>query len=200
MKKQVLVIHGGTTFDTYKEYLSYLKNQKIDLGKYRGERWRYKLGKDLGRGFDVLLPTMPNGGNAEYKEWKIVFKKIAVKLQSNVILIGHSLGAIFLAKFLSENRFPKKIRATFLLAPPYDDKDMDETLGSFRLPKSLKGLERQGGRIFIYHSKDDGSVPFSHSERYLRDLPDATFRKFTNKGHFNQPKFPELVRDIKSLK
>ncbi len=199
MKKQVILIHGGTAFDTYKDYLSFLKRQKIDLERFRQEKWASSLRVKLGRSFDVLLPKMPNPANAKYEEWRILFRKIAPALKNNVVLVGHSLGAIFLAKYLSENKFPKKIRATFLIAPPYDDKNMEESLGDFKLPKGLKRLEKQGGKIFLYHSEDDKVVPFSHLGKYKKVLPNATVRKFKKKGHFSQASFPELVKDIKLL-
>lgn len=199
MKKQILLIHGGTTFNTRKEYLSFLKNLKIDLDRYRKIGWKDTLRKELGAGFDLLLPKMPNPTNAGYEEWKILFKKIAPLLKKNVILIGHSLGGIFLAKYLSENKFPKKILATFLISAPYDEKDMGESLGGFVLPKSLKKLNKQGGKIFLYQSKDDKVVPYSHLKKYKKALPNAIVREFKKRGHFDQPKFPELVEDIKSL-
>ncbi|PJA63702.1 MAG: hypothetical protein CO160_02405 [Candidatus Portnoybacteria bacterium CG_4_9_14_3_um_filter_43_11] len=154
--------------------------------------------KDLGNRFDVLFPKMPNPMNAKYDEWKILFEKIAPLLDNNVILIGHSLGAIFLVKYLSENKFPKNILATLLVSPPYDDEDMEESLGDF-VPKSLDKLNKQGGKIFIYQSKDDKVVPSSHLEKYKKALPNAIIREFKKRGHFDQPKFPELIKDIKGL-
>jgi len=199
MKRQVVVVNGGWVFDTYKDYLSFLKKQKVDLNRYRQERWRNSLRAELGGNFDVLLLEMPNRMNAKYAEWKILFKKIAPKLRNNVILIGHSLGGIFLAKYLSETKFPKKIKATFLIAAPYDYKNLDESLGDFTLPKSLKRLEKQGGRIFLYYSKDDKTVPFAHLGKYKKFLPGAIVRVFKKRGHFLQADFPELVKDIKNL-
>jgi len=199
MKKQVLLIHGGSTFDTYKDYLSFLKNLKIDLNRYKRTKWSDSLRKKLGNRFDVLLPKMPNPMNAKYNEWKILFKKIASLLDDNVILIGHSLGAIFLVKYLSENKFPQKILATMLVSPPYDDEGMEESLGDFVLPKSLNKFNRQGGRIFIYQSKDDSVVPHSHLEKYKKALPKAIIREFRKRGHFDQPSFPELIKDIRKL-
>ncbi len=199
MKKQILLIHGGTAFGADKDYLSFLKNLEIDLDRYRREGWNISLRKKLGGKFDVLLAKMPNPVNAKYDEWEIVFKKIVLLLDKKVILIGHSLGAIFLAKYLSENTFPKKILATFLISAPYDDKGMKESLGSFVLSKSLAKLNKQGGRIFLYHSQDDSVVPYIHLEKYKKALPGATVRVFKKRGHFNQAEFPELVRDIKNL-
>jgi len=199
MKKQILFIHGGSTFKSYREYLSHLKSIEIDLDRYRKTKWSDSLNIGLGNKFDVLLPKMPNPSNAKYNEWKIIFNKISKLLEKNVILIGHSLGAIFLIKYLSENKFPKKILATLLISPPYDDDGMEESLGDFILPKSLNKLNNQGGKIFIYQSKDDPVVPYSHLEKYKKALPNAIIREFKNREHFNQPKFPELIKDIRGL-
>ena len=199
MKKQVILIHGGSTFDSYKDYLAFLNNLKIDLNRYNRTKWSDSLRQELGNKFDVLLPKMPNPMNAKYDEWKILFKKIALLLNNHVILIGHSLGGIFLAKYLSENRFPKKILATLLVSVPYSDEGMEESLGDFVLPKSLNKLNNQGGKIFLYHSKDDVVVPYTHLEKYKKVLSGAIIREFKKRGHFNQPKFPELVKDIKNL-
>ncbi len=199
MKKQVILIHGGSTFDTFKEYLAFLKGLKIDLNRYRRTKWSDSLRKDLGSRFDVLLPKMPNPMNAKYDEWRILFKKIVPLLDNNVILIGHSLGAIFLVKYLSENKFPKKILATLLVSPPYDDEGMEESLSDFVLPKSLDKLNKQGGKVFVYQSKDDKVVPSSHLEKYKKALPSVIIREFKKRGHFDQLKFPELIKDIKGL-
>ena len=102
MKQQILVIHGGDTFDTYKDYLSFLKNREISLDRLRLKRdWKDILSEKLGENFDVLSPRMPNGTNARYKEWKIWFERVIPFIDKGVIFIGHSLGGIFLAKYLS---------------------------------------------------------------------------------------------------
>lgn len=198
MKRQIIVIHGGDTFDTHREYISFLKERKIDFEEYRHPKknWKENLSRDLGGKFEVIMPKMPNKINAKYFEWKIWFDKFVPYFKPNVMMIGHSLGGIFLAKYLSENEFPKKISATFLVAAPYDDEDSDYSLADFRLPKNLSKLEKQGGKIFIYHSKDDSSVPFADSEKYERSLKAATRRIFADRGHFGQERFPELMRDI----
>ena len=66
------------------------------------------LDKVLGGGYEVLIPQMPNSQNARYSEWKILFEKIISILDDEIILIGHSLGGIFLVKYFSENDYAKK--------------------------------------------------------------------------------------------
>lgn len=199
MKKQIILIHGGDTFDTYQEYLTFLKNFKIDFKDNESERWKDSLKKKLGRDFEVIQPRMPNAINAKYLEWKIWFEKHIPFMEKRVVLVGHSLGGIFLVKYLSENKFPKKILGTFLVAAPFDDKDSDYTLADFKLPKDLSRLEKQGGELFFYQSQDDSVVPFKDFGKYKKALPSANFREFKNRDHFNQATFPELVRDIKNL-
>ncbi|MBU2579982.1 alpha/beta fold hydrolase [Patescibacteria group bacterium] len=199
MTKQIVVIHGGSAFETDKDYLSFLKFLKVDLDRYRKIGWKDTLREELGNRFDVLLLKMPNPMNSKYAEWKMLFRKIARLLDDNVVLIGHSLGGVFLAKYLSENKFPKKIRASILIAPPYDEKDIEEPLGDFVILNNLKKFKGQGGKIFIYHSEDDPVVPYLDLGKYQKDLPDATVRIFKDRGHFNQPEFPELAREIKGI-
>jgi predicted alpha/beta hydrolase family esterase len=164
--------------------------------------WKDSLQKALGGRYEVILPRMPNSLNARYAEWKIMFCKLVPFLKGRPILVGHSLGGIFLAKYLAENRFPRKVRATFLVAAPHGNdrgRKTNRSLVDFILPRSLARFREQGGKIFIYHSKDDSQVPFTHLEKYRRNLPDATTRIFGNRGHFSQEKLPELVKDIRRL-
>jgi len=199
MKKQVILIHGGSVFKTYKDYMASLKSLKVDLERYRKIGWKDSLRKELGNRFDVLSPKMPNAMNSNYSEWEILFKKIARLLNNNVILIGHSLGGVFLAKYLSENKFPKKILASILVSPPYDEKDVEEPLCDFVISNNLNKFKKQGGKIIIYQSEDDPIVPYVDLEKYQKDLPDAVIRIFKDRGHFNQPEFPELISEIKKL-
>ena len=186
IKKQIVVVHGGNTFDTYEEYLNYLKNYELNFDKLKAEGWKETLDEKLGEGFEVISPEMPNSANAKYSEWKIIFDKLIPFLEVTVVLMGHSLGGIFLAKYLSENSFPKKILATYLIAAPYDDKDSEDSLGDFILPATLEKFKRQVGRIFIYHSEDDSIVPFVDFKKYTKALPKAEKNIFKTNGHFMQ--------------
>lgn len=198
--KQIVTIHGGDAFATYETYLDFLRNRKIENVEYFKGRhdWKDTLPEALGSEYEVLLPEMPNKRNARYLEWKIWFEKLFPFLHEEVILVGHSMGACFLAKYLSEETFPNKISATFLVAGPYDQ-DGDRPIVEFVLPSTLADLEMQGGKIFLYHSTDDPIVNFTELAKYHAALPNATTRTFTDRGHFNQEQFPELIVDIKSF-
>ena len=198
MKKQIVIIHGGTTFDTYEEYMAYLNSFELTLEKINKKDWKDSLASKL-PDFEVIYPKMPNAKNVRYPEWKIWFEKLFHLLNDNVILIGHSLGGIFLAKYLSENNFPKKIKSVHLVAAPYDTEHCKESLADFALTKDLANFTKQAGKIFLYQSKDDAEVPCADVEKYKRDIPSATIEIFDDRGHFIQEEFPELVKDIKNL-
>ncbi len=199
MKKQVVFIHGGATFDTYENYIKYLKNEEFDLEEKKEKVWKDSLEKKLGDGYKVSILTMPCKHNAKYNEWEIWIKKVIPYIKDGVVFIGHSLGGIFLAKYLAENVFPKKILATYLIASPYDDEGSEHSLGDFILPNDLAKLEKQGGKIFIYHSEDDQIVPFVDVKKYKKALPCAEIVILKDKGHFMQEEFPELIKSIKNL-
>ena len=197
MKKQVMVIHGGDTFATEEEYMKFLMNYELSIERYVTgiDDWKPWLREKLGEKYEVILPMMPNKTNARFEEWKIWIEKFVPYLNDEVILVGHSLGASFLAKYLSENKFPKKIGAAMLVSGVYDKDSEGYSLLSFALPAKL---DLQTEKIFIYHSKDDPVVPFEEAEKFKEALPNAVLRAFEDRKHINQPEFPELLADIKA--
>ncbi len=204
-KTQILYIHGGTTFKNKKDYLTFLKTRKISIDKKK--RWAQEyLDKELCKKFEIIRPRMPLQDNALYEDWKIHFERYIPQLNDNVILIGGSLGGIFLAQYLSENKFPKKILSTYLVGAPFDDTCFTEDLaGGFKLKKDLSLFEKNSKNITLFFSADDEEVPVDHSEKYRKKLKNAKIVIYKSKnGHFHVPKFPEIVKmiknDIKSLK
>ena len=106
-KAQIFLIHGGMTFKNDKDYLHYLKTKKVSILPRKIWGLDY-LDNELGKKCQIIRPRMPLSENAKYRDWKIFFERHFPYLRNNIILIGNSLGGIFLAKYLSENKFPKK--------------------------------------------------------------------------------------------
>lgn len=199
-KHQIIFIHGGMTFEKEKEYLDFLKNRPISP-----EGKRYWSGddfaKNLGRNFEIIRPQMPLKENARYKDWKIHFERFFPFIGGGgkLILIGASLGGIFLARYLSENKFPKRVFSLYLIAAPYDDDLPDEGLcNGFRLKSDLSLLSKSAKHINLVFGKDDEVVPLEHGLKYAAKLPSARLIILKNtKGHFRLKKFPALAKMIK---
>jgi len=193
-KPQILYIHGGGTFSKRGDYLKFLKNRPVSAEAR--VRWHDAyLDKHLGGKCEIIRPKMPCPERAVYSEWKIHLERHFPLLRHDIILIGNSLGAIFLARYLSENKFPKKILATYLVCPPFDNSLPEEEICcGFRLPSDLAPLKKNCRRLVLLFSKDDPVVPLAHAEKYARRLKEAKIVIFENKnGHFKVPEFPELV-------
>jgi hypothetical protein len=198
MKQQIFVIHGGTAFESYEEYVNYLHHKEVSLEKLQGRDWKMNLQDNLGEEYEVYLPKMPNAQNAVYKEWCIWFEKFLPLLDDGVIFVGHSLGAVFLAKYLGEHVVEKKIKATLLVAPPFG-RDLGEPLPQFSITGPLTSFGEQGGKISLYHSKDDPVVDFAELKHYQEQLPNAYIHIFEDRGHFNMEEFPEILEDIRKV-
>jgi len=194
---QLLFIHGGEVFKTYEDYIHFLKDLEIKSEDLDKKRWKDSLAAELGNEFEVIRPQMPCAVNAKFAEWKIYFEHFLPFLRDGVILMGHSLGGIFLAKYLAENDFPVKIKATILVAAPFED-DF-EPLGDFNFSTDLAKLNEQGGEIVLVQSQDDKVVPFFHFEKFTAALPQSKTIIFTDRGHFLQESFPEMVELVKGM-
>lgn len=194
--KQIIIIHGGTTFANYDDYLKSLETSTIypDRLSYK-PMWKELLQSNLGDDYQVLLPSMPNKSNARYSEWKLWFTRLTEVMSDDCILIGHSLGAIFLAKYLSENEFPRKIKATILVAAPYDD-EKAEDLTDFKLNKLSDLFKTQAGRVVFFFGNDDPIISKGEIEKYRKDLPKAEYTILSAPDHFVRQDFPELTKLI----
>lgn len=201
-KKQVVVIHGGGEFvsSSYEELLDELKSREVSIDRLRQKgSWKANLQNDLGEHYDVIAPRMPQPDTPRYEAWKLWFEKVIPLLDAEVILVGHSLGGIFLIKYLCENIFPRKILALYTIAAPYNDGTHPFSHSGFVVERGFDQVARQVTSVVLFHSTDDPVVPFDSALLYKEKIPHAVLREFSDKKHFNDEHFPELVEVIQSL-
>ena len=203
-KKQVLYIHGGESFLNSSDFIERLKTMPLlHMEVKEGEstrKWVTSLAEDLGDQYEVIMPPMPNKQNARFDEWSVWFERHFEYLHKGYILIGCSLGAMFLAKYISLKKLPVAPKAIFLMAgayalPGFSDKDC----GDFLIEPSLVAIACKDYKVSIFHSKDDHVVPFEHGKALSEALPEAEFVTFNDKNHFLIPEFPELVSKIRDF-
>lgn len=203
-KRQIVFIHGGTAFTRYEDFLAYLGTKLIrdPLGEQEERRWQSSLREELVGTHEVYMPAMPNKQNAKYNEWKLWFERYFEFLRDDVVLIGHSLGGYFLAKYLVENVMPVRVRGLILLAAPFENDDFGgEDGGDFHFETSnLITLMKQVREVHILHSEDDPIVSYKHAEKYKHTLETAHLHTFSDKNHFIIPDFPELIKLIRLLR
>lgn len=191
--KQVVFISGGEVFETREEFKEWLASPESDfmLPQPRVEPvsfWSRNLQEDLGEEYEVLSISMPLKQHARYDEWKIWFEKHIQFISNEVVLVGWSLGANFLYKYLSENMLLKKIQQLHLVAGCFG------CGGGFTI-REEKDLKTD---VYIYHSQDDSIVDFKDAQEYMRVMPQASLVEYQDKGHFLVTQIPELIDNIKN--
>lgn len=197
-KKQIVFIGGGTTFAKKEDFYEYLKEKDFNPYKQK-KRWFGWVADHLENEYESFILEMPCRQNADYEAWKIWFERIFPFLnREKLILVGGSMGAIFLLKYLSENTLPYPAEQVWLVAPALHDHPITgEILGSFTAEfEKLPRMVSQAKEIFLCHSKDDSVCQFSDSEELISLVPEITFLPFEDKEHFNQETFPELLEKI----
>ncbi len=181
MQKQVLFIQGGGE-----------GAHEID------RKLATSLQDTLGVQYDVSYPRMPEEENSGYEAWKTRLSKELAALDTNAIVVAHSVGCSILLKYLSEAGVNKPLAGIFLIAAPYwgaGGWQVDEfTLDEARASKILRSVP-----VFFYHSRDDDVVPFAHLAMHTDKFPQATVRVFDGRGHQFNNDLSEVAADIKSL-
>lgn len=198
--RQIVVIGGGETHDTYDAYLGFLRRMEFNPEPREGKGWKANLQHDLGERYQVFVPKMPNHLNAKYEEWCIYFRNVLEHVEPGAVFVGHSLGGIFLMKFFHEyngHADTLQARSFILVGTPYGERTKGD-LGDFDtvdLPRSKKL-----GELHVFHSRDDEIVRPADAWLYKANYLDAQVHMFEGRGHFYKDEhFPELVKVIKSL-
>jgi len=205
MKQQVFFIHGGEAFSSYDAFIYGLKTREIRNlpNTEQSKKWSSTLADDLGENYQVFSPQMPNAMNAKYEEWKIWFERHFEYLRNDMILVGWSLGAMFLVRFLTENQPPFTVKHLFMLAGAYENLDkgkLKEDGGDFFTDATaISVLQSKVQGITILHSKDDFAVSYEHALKYKTALPEAELITFEDKGHFLVEELPELLVKIREV-
>lgn len=141
---------------------------------------------------------MPVPENPRYLAWKMALQSSLPVGGNKAALIGHSLGGSVIVKYLSEGLCQMPIAGLFLIGTPYWGKRgwvVDEFVFDHGFESKLPDIDK----IFIYHSRQDQWVPYSHAKVYMKSLPHATLRSLSGNDHEFDKGLPALVNDIQNL-
>jgi hypothetical protein len=156
--------------------------------------WESLLGNALGPDYLVLAPRMPRPTDPRYRAWAGRIAQLIGEVE-HPALVGHSLGASVLLKYLCEAVPRPAVAGLFLIATPFWGPEFEE----FALPPDFGTRLRDVSPLCFYHSRDDPELPLTHLDHYRKALPHARVSILDGRGHeFDQPEFPELVADIQN--
>jgi hypothetical protein len=182
MTKQILFIQGG--------------------GAGVHDEWDSKLvtslTRELGPGYDLRYPRMPEEADPSYPRWKTALEKEIAALEDGPVLVGHSVGATILINALAERAPERKLAGVFLISAPFigaggwpsEDIQPKRDLGA-RLPQATP--------IYLYHGSGDETAPCAHADLYKKVIPQARVRKLEGRDHQLNDDLSEVAADIRSI-
>lgn len=182
MQKEVLFIQGA--------------------GASTHDAWDVKLvqslERELGRGYVIRYPRMPNEAEPKYSAWRPALQRELAQLKDGAVVVGHSVGGTMLLHVLAERSPTARLGALALIAAPFigdggwpsDELEARDDFGE-RLPATLP--------IFLYQGTADDTVPSSHLELYAKVIPRAKVRRLEGRDHQLNDDLAEVARDIAAL-
>jgi pimeloyl-ACP methyl ester carboxylesterase len=182
MIKHVLFIQGGGSEEDYTADAKLVASLRAILGE----------------GYVVHYPLLPNDESApDFGRKKQNGREISL-IKNEIILVGHSLGASMLLKYLSESTLQKNIAGVFLIATPFWRGDEDWKQG-FKLQDNFGDKLPKDVPVFLYHCRDDEEVPFDHLKLYAQNISRANIREIASGGHQLNNDLSLVAKDIESL-
>jgi predicted alpha/beta hydrolase family esterase len=182
MKRQILFIQGGGA-GTHDEW----DNKLVD-----------SLTQELGAGYDVRYPRMPNEADPNYGRWKAELTEMINALDDGAVVIGHSIGGTILINTLAGAPPKPMLAGVFLIAAPFvgaggwpsDEIKPTAHLGA-RLPPNVP--------IHLFHDSKDVTAPFAHIDLYENAIQGAVAHRLPGRNHQLNDDLSEVaaaVRDV----
>jgi len=173
-------------------------------GGHPAENWFPWLKNELEKlGSSVIVPQFPTPEGQSFRAWMDVLRPNFDKINSDTVLIGHSLGGIFTLKLLETLRTPIKL-AVFVGTPIGEgwvkNYAPDEAFAGFNF--EWNKIKKASKNFIIYHSDNDPYVALENGQNLAMHLGvDLTF--IANAGHFNSKtgylKFDDLLKRLQNI-
>ena len=164
--RQVLFIQGGGA-DAHDEWDAKLVDS---------------LRRELGAGYEVRYPRMPEEDDPTYGRWSTAIMREMTDLNDGAVVAGHSVGGTILINALAEQPPQRELSAIVLIAAPFVGAGGwpgDE----FELPYDLGARLPPGVPVHVFHGLRDDTAPPSHADLYARAIPQAQLHLLPGRDH-----------------
>lgn len=179
------VIHGSYG-SPYKNWIPWLKKE---LSKRR---------------FNCIVPSFSTPYKQDFESWSKILKAYLEigYITEDTTFITHSLGGIFIIKFLIKNKI--KVKKIITVAGFNNLKFNDDfnLYKSFYIEDSgLEEIKNYCSNIICLYSDDDSYVPYEDGKMFADSIADVQLM-IPNGGHFNSKagytEFKELIKFIEN--
>ena len=186
--RNAIILHGKPAQEVY---------ENPDLPKPHEANWLPWLGEKLkARGVVVAIPALPEPYFPIYEAWKAKFETHNV--DRSTALVGHSAGAEFILRWLSEHGEVEVERV--VLVAPY--RDYAGKYGEFSQYQLDPDLSKRVGRLTVFNSLDDTEPIKRRAREIAETIPGLHYVELDGFGHFKlndkmqTNKFPELLNEL----
>lgn len=183
MEKRVVIIHGWEG-SPESNWLPWLKEQVEGLG------------------YKAVVPAMPNPNLPVMTEWLDKLRSVVDSPDKNIYLVGHSLGATVILRYLELLPGGKKAGGVVLVAGFPEPIGYKELSSFFEKPLDYEKVKQGAKRFVAIHSDDDPYVPMKDGE-VLRDRLGAELIVMNKGGHLNAAsgftKLPVVLEKLNEL-
>ncbi len=157
-------------------------------GGHPQENWLPWLKAELEKqSHTVIVPAFPTPEGQSLDAWLAILETYSEQIQADSILIGHSLGGLFLLRVLEQLKHPVKA-AIFVAAPigikPIRNYDADQAFSPSGFNFDWETIKLHAKQFVVFHSDTDPYISRGNGEQLAAQLgvpltfiPDA--------GHFN---------------
>ncbi len=182
--KTAIILHGKPSKEEY------LDPKKPSPSNAHWLPWLQR--QLLLHGILAQTPELPEPYEPDYKKWSAMFQQFP--LDAGVMLVGHSCGAGFLVRWLSEHEI--EVGKVALVAPWIDPNHnrAPAMFGGLHIDADVAARSR-GVRLFV--SSDDGGEVLATAAALESIIKGIHVQRFSDRGHFTSDdikteEFPEL--------
>lgn len=178
---KIVFLPGNGNSNTYDNWFSYIKKELEILAI---------------NNIEIIAAEFPDTDLARKSYW-FSFLKNDLKVDSQIILVGHSSEAVAAMRFAQE--YP--ILGSFLIGAYYTDLNIEKEKlsGYFSYSWNWRKIRDNQRYISLFASQDDPWIPIEQA-RYIHKKLACEYHEFKNRGHFGgdyvKKEFPELLISI----
>jgi predicted alpha/beta hydrolase family esterase len=184
--KKAIILHGRPKAPEY---------YNPDIPSASNHHWIPWLQKQLlVNDIHAQTPEVPRCFEAPYEDWKREFERF--EIEDDTILVGHSMGAGFIVRWLSEHP-DQKVGKVVLVGAYLDPEGEDGDFFKFDIDRNI--AERTGGLV-VFNSDDDQKTVQQTVDIMKSKLEGVRYVDFQDYGHFTlgsmgTAEFPELLTE-----
>lgn len=171
-------------------------------GGHPEENWFAWLKNKLEqKGCRVFVPQFPTPEGQSLVSWMNILEPYQNQIDENSVLIGHSLGGLFLLRVLE--RLPRPVKAAIFVATPIGIKPIKNYEGDNNFSNGFnfnwEKIKLAAKNFVVYHSDNDPYVSLQNGEQLEKNLS-VNLNFIPNAGHFNSAAgydaFKELLQIV----